>query len=99
MKRSSVVLAAGGVCCTRMGVAARASSKQDLGGGIDHGPGSNQPVHHLRMAITRRHVQRSPAFLLRCTTQQEVRRESEEQPGVPRCDLGSCHATLAKLVA
>ncbi len=49
MERSSVVLAAGGGCCTRMGMR-RASAGRDLVGGIDHGPGSNQPVHHLRMA-------------------------------------------------
>jgi hypothetical protein len=53
MERSSVVLAAGGVCCARMGVAL-ASAGQDLASGLDHGPGSNQPVHHLRMAARRR---------------------------------------------
>ena len=47
----------------------------DLVGGIDLGPGSNQPVHHLRMAANRRSVKRSPA-VLRCEARQEVKRES-----------------------
>jgi hypothetical protein len=47
----------------------------DLVGGIDHGPGSNQPVHHLRMTAARRSVKRSPA-VLRCEARQEVKRES-----------------------
>jgi hypothetical protein len=71
---SSVLQAAGGVCYMSMGVA-RASAGQDLVGGIDHGPGSNQPVHHLRMATTRRSVKRSAA-VLRCEARQEVKRES-----------------------
>jgi hypothetical protein len=72
---SSVVLAAGGVWYARMG-AARASAGQDLVDGIDHGPGSNQPVHHLRMAAIRRSVKRSPAVLLRDEARQQVKRES-----------------------
>ncbi len=47
----------------------------DLLGGIDHGPGSNQPVHHLRMAALSRRVKQSPA-VLRCGARQEVKRES-----------------------
>jgi hypothetical protein len=69
-----VVPEAGGVCCARMGVA-RASAEPDLVGGIDRGPGSNQPVHHLRMAFKTCSVKRSPA-VLRCEARQEVRRES-----------------------
>ena len=41
---------------------------QDLVGCIDHGPGSNQPVHHLAIALGRRPAQRSRASqaFLRC---------------------------------
>ena len=52
-----------------------ASAGCDLVGGIDHGPGSNQPVHHLQAVIYTSSVERSLA-VLRCTTRQEVRRES-----------------------
>ncbi len=98
MERSSVVLAAGSICCARMAGTGRASAGQDLVGGIDHGPGSNQPVHHLQLAIQTSKVERSRAVLRR-TSQQEVGRESEEQPGVPRRDLGCCHAMIAQFVA
>jgi hypothetical protein len=37
----------------------------DLVGGIDRGPRSNQPVHHLAIALGRRQDQRRPA-VLRC---------------------------------
>jgi hypothetical protein len=47
----------------------------NLVGGIDHGPGSNQPVHLPRMATIRRSVKRSPA-VLRCEARQEVKLES-----------------------
>ncbi len=67
------MLAAGGVCLASMGVA-RASAGQDLVGGIDHGPGSNQPVHHLQIAATRRSAKRTPA-VLRCEARWEVKRE------------------------
>jgi hypothetical protein len=40
-----------------------ASAGCDLVGGIDHGPGSNQPLHHLQMSTERRHVKRSAAVL------------------------------------
>jgi hypothetical protein len=56
-----------------------ARAGQDLVGGIDHGLGSNQPVHHLRMAESRRSAKRSLA-VLRCEARQEVKRE-------PRCCL------------
>ncbi len=37
----------------------------DLSSGIDLGPGSNQPLHHLQMAILRDHHKRCRA-ILRC---------------------------------
>jgi hypothetical protein len=49
VERSHVVLAASGVCFASTEVV-KSSAGQDLVGGIDHGPNSNQPVHHLRMA-------------------------------------------------
>ena len=48
---------------------------QDLVEGIDRGPGSNQPVHHLRMTTISRRVKRGLANL-RCEARQEVKRES-----------------------
>ncbi len=51
--------------CRPQRIAFMASAGHDLVGGIDHGPGSNQPVHHLRMAVCRSHDERSPA-VLRC---------------------------------
>ena len=43
----------------------RVGARHDLVGGIDRGPGSNQPVHDFHMAVARRHDQRSRA-VLRC---------------------------------
>jgi hypothetical protein len=54
---------------------ARASAGQDLVGGIDHGPGSNQPVHHLHIVARRCSVKRSPPSL-QYEARQEVKRES-----------------------
>jgi hypothetical protein len=67
-------IGASGDCCASVGVA-RASAGQDLVGDIDHGPGSNQPVHNRQMAVARRSVKRSLA-VLRCEARQEVKRES-----------------------
>jgi hypothetical protein len=43
----------------------------DLVGGIDHGPGSNQPVHHLRTAAFTRNNKRSLP-VLQCRACQKV---------------------------
>jgi hypothetical protein len=51
------------------------SDLRDLVCCINHGLGSNQPVHHLRMAAITRSVKRSPAAL-RCEARQQVKRES-----------------------
>ncbi len=48
---------------------------KDLVGGIDHGPGSNQLVHHPRMAAIRR-SEESSLSALQCEARQEVKRES-----------------------
>jgi hypothetical protein len=54
---------------------ARAIAGQDLVGGIDHGPGSNQPVHHLHLPGKRRREKRSLAAL-RYDARQQVKQES-----------------------
>jgi hypothetical protein len=82
------VLVAGGVCLASIGVR-RASAGQDRVGGIDHGPGSNQPVHHLRMAVERRSLERSQS-VLRIKARREVKRESLCCP----CQTQACFHTM-----